>query len=131
MNVINLFHLFVHTSTTKKRKKPTFSSEMRTYIHRYIHKLCLHYFSYLLFTERKQHLTEIDHKEKDERRGSYDGNNDNDSRNSEEETTHKSVHTHMTERTEVEITTAAAGQIKPECQHVNNGEYNIIHVDTS
>lgn len=73
----------------------------------------------------KQYLTEIDQKKKDERQGGdYDEGDDDDNDEKEEDYTYnKSVQMHITERTESQITTTTE-QMKPKCQHVDDGEYN-------
>ena len=79
-----------------------------------------------VFTKCKQYLTEIDHqkKDEDERRGSDEKDDDQD------ETTYRTQQIHISQKTEVEVTTSASKHIEPECQHVDDGKYNNF-VDTS
>ena len=77
-----------------------------------------------VFTKFKQYLTEIDHEKEDERRGSDENDNEKD------ETTYRTEPIHITQKTEMEVTTSASVHIKPECQHVDDGKYNNF-VDTS
>jgi len=77
-----------------------------------------------VFIKCKQYLTEIDHKKEDERRGSDEDENE------EDEMTNRTEQIHISQKTEVEVTTATSIHIKPECQHVDDGKYNNF-VDTS
>jgi hypothetical protein len=69
-------------------------------------------------------LTEIDDKKEDEKIDSDEKEDE------EDETTFRTKQIHISQKTEVEVTTAASIHIKPECQHVDDGKYNNF-VDTS